>query len=78
MTPRMDDAGKITAYREAGKLRVRKAEDSGSWTEVEELKKDEKISIGDRVVRRVYREGEEEGARNYFILSSKRRHCLPM
>ena len=71
MAPRLDEAGKVSGYRETGRLRVKKAEESGSWTEVEELKKDEKITVGDRVIRRIYREGEEEGIRNYFILSAK-------
>jgi len=71
MAPRQDESGKISGYRETGKLKVKKSEDSGAWTEVEDLKKGEKISIGDRVVRHIYREGEEEGARNYFVLSAK-------
>jgi tetratricopeptide (TPR) repeat protein len=71
MTPRLDETGKIAAYHETGKLKVKKSEDTGSWAEVEDLKKGEKVAIGDRVVRRIYREGEEEGARNYFILSAK-------
>jgi tetratricopeptide (TPR) repeat protein len=71
MTPRLGEAGKVSGYRETGRLRVKKAEESGSWTEVEELKKNEKITVGDRVVRRIYREGEEEASRNYFILSAK-------
>jgi tetratricopeptide (TPR) repeat protein len=71
MAPRLDQAGKVSGYRETGRLRVKKAEEGGSWTEVEELKKNEKITVGDRVVRRIYREGEEEASRNYFILSTK-------
>ena len=71
MAPRLDEAGRVSAYRETGRLRVKKAEESGSWTEVEELRKNEKITIGDRVVRRIYHEGEEEAIRNYFILSAK-------
>jgi tetratricopeptide (TPR) repeat protein len=71
MAPRLDETGKVSGYRETGRLRVKKAEESGSWTEVEELKGNEKITVGDRVVRRVYHEGEEEAARNYFILSTK-------
>ena len=71
MAPRLDQAGKVSGYHETGRLRVKKAEESGSWTEVEELKKNEKITVGDRVVRRIYREGEEEASRNYFILSAK-------
>ena len=71
MAPRLDETGKVSGYRETGRLRVKKAEESASWTEVEELKKDEKITVGDRVVRRIYREGEEEASRNTFILSAK-------
>jgi len=71
MAPRLSETGKVSGYRETGKLRVKKAEESASWTEVEELKKEEKITVGDRVVRRIYREGEEEASRNTFILSAK-------
>ncbi len=71
MTPRHDETGKVSGYVETGRLRVKKAEENGSWAEVQELKKAVKILIGDRVVRRFYREGEEESARNYFILTAK-------
>ncbi len=71
MTPRMDETGKISGYRETGKIKVKKSEDKGSWTDVVDLKKNEKIAVGDRVVRRIYREGEEEGERRYFILAAK-------
>jgi hypothetical protein len=71
MAPRLDQEGKVLVYRETGRLRVKKVEENGSWTEVEELKKSEEITVGDRVVRRIYREGEEEASRNYFILSAK-------
>ena len=71
MTPRLDESGKVSGYRETGRLRIKKVDDNGAWSEAEELKKDEKISLGDRVVRRIYREGEEEGIRNYFLLSAK-------
>ena len=71
MAPRLGEAGRVSGYRETGRLRVKKTEEGGSWTEVEELKKNEKITVGDRIVRRIYREGEEEASRNYFILSAK-------
>jgi tetratricopeptide (TPR) repeat protein len=70
-TPTMGQAGKVTGYRETGRLKVKRAEETGSVAEVEDLKKSEKIKIGDRVVRRVHQEGEEQGARTYFILSAK-------
>jgi tetratricopeptide (TPR) repeat protein len=71
MAPRFGEAGKVSGYRETGRLSVKKAEESSSWTEVEELKENEKITIGDRVVRRIYLEGEEEAVRNYFILLAR-------
>jgi hypothetical protein len=71
LAPRFAETGKVSGYRETGRLRVKKAEESASWTEVEDLKKDEKITVGDRVVRRIYREGEEEASRNTFIVSAK-------
>jgi tetratricopeptide (TPR) repeat protein len=70
MAARLDESGKVSSYRDIGKLKVKKAEDTGSWAEAEDLKKDEKINIGDRVIRRVYRE-EEGTAKNYFILLAK-------
>jgi tetratricopeptide (TPR) repeat protein len=70
MAPRLDESGKVSSYRDIGKLRVKKADESGSWTDIEDLKKGEKISIGDRVVRHIYRE-EEETAKNYFVLTAK-------
>jgi len=71
MTPRMDETGKVAGYRETGRLKIKKAEENGSWAEVEAINKNDKIAIGDRVVRRIYREGEEESERNYFTLSVK-------
>ena len=69
MAPRMDETGKVTGYRETGRIKVKKTEDAASWTEVEDLKKNEKINIGDKAIRHIYR--EEEGERNYFVLSTK-------
>jgi hypothetical protein len=71
LSPRVDETGRVSGYRETGRLKVKKSEEGGSWAEVEHLKKGEKIAIGDRVVRRIYREGEEDAARNYFVLSAK-------
>ncbi len=71
MSPRLDAAGKASAYSKTGMLKVKRSDDTGSWADVEDLKKGEHVAIGDRVVRRVYREGEEEAAGNYFVLSAK-------
>lgn len=70
MASRLDESGKVTSYREIGKLRVKKSEENGAWTEIEDIKKGEKAGIGDRVVRRIYRE-EEEKEKNFFVLSVK-------
>ncbi|OGW55785.1 MAG: hypothetical protein A2Z46_05915 [Nitrospirae bacterium RBG_19FT_COMBO_55_12] len=68
---RLDETGKISGYRDIGRLKVKKTDDAGSWTEAEDLKKGEKVNVGDRAVRRIYREGEGEGLENYFVLSAK-------
>jgi len=67
----LGEGGRITGHRDIGRLKVKKTEDTGSWAEVDNLKKGEKVTIGDRVVRRVYHEGEQEGERNYFVLAAK-------
>ncbi|HTF99994.1 MAG TPA: PEGA domain-containing protein [Nitrospirota bacterium] len=71
LSPRADETGKVSGYRETGRLRVKKSEEAGSWTEVEALTKGERIQLGDRVVRRIYREGEEEAGRTFFVVSAK-------
>jgi tetratricopeptide (TPR) repeat protein len=70
MTPRLDETGKISGYREIGRLKTRKIDDDFSVAEVEDLKKGEKVTPGDRVVRLVIREDEEQ-EKNVVILSTK-------
>jgi len=70
MTPRLDETGKISGYREIGRLKTRKIDDDFSVAEVEDLKKGEKVTFGDRVVRLVIREDEEQ-EKNVVILSTK-------
>ncbi len=69
MAPRSDETGKISGYRETGRLRVKKAEDASSLAEVDEVKQKEKVAIGDRVVRVVVREEDEE--KNVAVVSVK-------
>lgn len=70
MTPRLDETGKVSGYRDIGKLRVKKTDDAFSLAEVDDLKKGEKVTPGDRVVRLVIRE-DEELEKNVVILSTK-------
>jgi tetratricopeptide (TPR) repeat protein len=70
MTPRLDETGKISGYREIGRLKTRKIDDDFSVAEVDDLKKGEKVTPGDRVVRLVIREDEEQ-EKNVVILSTK-------
>ncbi len=65
------EAGKTTGYRETGRLKVKRSEDAGALAEAEDVKKGEGVKVGDRVVRRVYREGEEERGRSHVRLSAK-------
>jgi hypothetical protein len=70
MTPRTDETGKIAGYRETGRLRVNKVEDTVSFAEVDALRKGEKVLLGDRVVRQVVRD-EEGPERAVTVLSTK-------
>jgi predicted HD phosphohydrolase len=70
MTPRTDESGKVTGYRETGRLRVKNVDDTVSFAEVDTLKKGEKVSLGDRVVRQVVRD-EEGTERAATVLSTK-------
>jgi tetratricopeptide (TPR) repeat protein len=70
MAPRLDESGKISGYRETGRLKVKNVDDTFSVTEIEDMKKGEKVSVGDRVVRLVIREDEDQ-EKNVVILSTK-------
>src|SRR6266581_4832328 len=62
-TPTFAEGGKVTGYRDTGRIEVTRGEDASSLAEVATLKQGEKVQIGDRVVRRIAREGEEGGER---------------
>src|SRR5216110_3487627 len=51
------DAGDARAH-EVGRLRVNRAEDAGSWAEIETMTSNRTVSAGDRVVRRMRPAGE--------------------
>src|SRR5256714_2903202 len=69
-TPTFAEGGKVAGYRETGRVEVTRGEDASSLTEVATLKQGEKVQIGDRVVRRIAREGEGD-ERTYFLLTAK-------
>src|SRR5438034_8919657 len=70
-TPTFAEGGKVAGYRETGRIEVTRGDDSSSLVEVATLKQGEKVQIGDRVVRRIAREGEEGDQRTYFLLTAK-------
>jgi tetratricopeptide (TPR) repeat protein len=70
-TPTFGEGGKVAGYRETGRIEVKRGEDASSLAEVATLKQGEKVQIGDRVVRRIAREGEEGDQRTYVLLTAK-------
>ncbi|HMH19060.1 MAG TPA: PEGA domain-containing protein [Burkholderiales bacterium] len=69
--PKLGEGGKVAGYRETGRMEVKRGEDATSLAEVATLKQGEKVQIGDRVVRRIAREGEEGAERTYVLLTAK-------
>src|SRR5207247_11263482 len=70
-TPTFAEGGKVSGYRETGRMEVKRGDDSSSLAEVATLKKGEKVQLGDRVVRWTGREGEGGDQRTYFLLTAK-------
>ena len=70
-TPTFGEGGKVAGYRETGRIEVKRGEDTSSLAEVAILKQGEKVQIGDRVVRRTGREGDEGDRGTYFLLTAK-------
>ncbi|HKB61679.1 MAG TPA: PEGA domain-containing protein [Burkholderiales bacterium] len=70
-TPTFGEGGKVAGYRETGRMEVKRGEDTSSLAEVATLKQGAKVQIGDRVVRRTGREGDEADQRTYFLLTAK-------
>lgn len=70
MSPVTDKSGRIKDYRNAGTLMITNPDPTQSWAEVSRLTKGEQIAIGDKVIRRLYKE-EEMKADHSFILSAK-------
>src|SRR6266700_6717557 len=70
-TPTFAEGGKVAGYRETGRIEVTRGEDASSLAEVAALKQGAKVQIGDRVVRRIAREGGEGDQRTYFLLTGK-------
>ena len=70
-TPTFGEGGRVAAYRETGRLEVRRGEDSASLVEVVTLKQGEKVKVGDRVVRRSGAEADDGERRSYVVLTAK-------
>jgi len=66
--PTLGEGGKVAGYRETGRAEVRRGDDASALVEVTTLKQGAKVQIGDRVVRRSSRDGDEG---NYFVLTVK-------
>jgi tetratricopeptide (TPR) repeat protein len=60
MSVQTDGSGHISGFREAGLLRVVDTEDTASLVEAVDLKPDQTVAVGDRVVRRIYLEQQKE------------------
>ena len=71
MTAELDRSGRLAGYREAGLLRVIETDDSTSLLEPVELEKNTNISIGDRVIRRIYLDEQRETAKATAIIAVK-------
>src|SRR5258708_8717172 len=70
-TPTFGEGRRVSAYRETGCIEVKRGDDNSSLAEVPTLKKGEKVQLGDRVVRRTGREGEEGDRRPSFLRTAK-------
>jgi tetratricopeptide (TPR) repeat protein len=70
-TPSFGEGGRVTGYRETGRVEVRRGEDSSSLVDIVTLKQGEKVHLGDRVVRRTGREDGDAERRSYAVVSAK-------
>jgi tetratricopeptide (TPR) repeat protein len=70
MVANLDRSGRIRGYREAGTLKVIKTDDASALTKVVDLKGNEEVKIGDKVVRRIYIEEERATAKASFTLAA--------
>jgi len=71
LNPKTDLTGKAVGYKNIGTLRVSSAKADSSWGAAEDLKKDRRVNIGDKVVRRIVNEETAAGAKTSFTLLAK-------
>ncbi len=71
MSPVKDNSGKIKRFIDIGTLRVKRTKTTYSLAVIDEMKKEEKIDIGYKVVRRIYTEKEKKKASDTFIVTAK-------
>src|SRR5918999_447520 len=70
-SPTFGEGGKVTGYRETGRVEVRRSEDSSSLVDIVALKDGEKVKVGDRVVRRTGRDDRDGEGRTYAVVIAK-------
>ncbi len=66
-----DRYGKRTGFNEVGILQVKNAESNGSWTEIVELQKGAKVSVGDLVTRRFAPERQRAVPKEKLIIMAR-------
>jgi tetratricopeptide (TPR) repeat protein len=71
MAPDLDKSGRLKGYHEAGMLIIKENDETSSWAEIVTINEGEEVSIGDKVVRRIYLEEEREVAKDSFVLLAK-------
>jgi len=71
MAAELDESGRVKGYHEAGMLIVKENDDTSSWAEIVALNQGEEITVGGKVVRRVYLEEERDVAKDSFVLLAK-------
>ena len=66
--PTLAEGGRVSGYRETGRMEVRRSDESSSLAEATTLRQGAKVQVGDRVVRRGSRDGDDA---TYVLLTAK-------
>lgn len=71
LDPKTDLSGRAVGYKNIGTLRISSARADSSWGAAEDVKKDRRVLVGDKVVRRVVNEEAAAGAKTSFTLLAR-------